>query len=234
LTVNGEGLAAFLCDTIFDTQGSLAAPSDYFRRVYEKVRTAGGLCIADEVQAGLCRTGTWWGFEHYDVVPDIVTLGKPMGDGHPLAAVITSREIAERFSGSTVYFNTFGGNPVSAAVGLAVLDICRTQNLAENCARVGAYMKQRLQELAERQSLIGHIHGRGLFLGIELVTDRASREPATHLASQVPDAMKAQGVVMGISGPHGNILKIRPPLIFSEENVDELLLCLEVVLQSLM
>jgi 4-aminobutyrate aminotransferase-like enzyme len=114
MTDNGEGLAAFLCDTIFDSQGSLAAPSDYFRRVYEKVRAAGGLCIADEVQAGLCRTGSWWGFEQYEVVPDIVTLGKPMGDGHPLAAVITSREIAERFTGSTVYFNTFGGNPVSA------------------------------------------------------------------------------------------------------------------------
>jgi 4-aminobutyrate aminotransferase-like enzyme len=233
LTENGEGLAAFLCDTIFDTQGSLAAPADYFSRVYEKVRAARGLCIADEVQAGLCRTGKWWGFEHYDVVPDIVTLGKPLGDGHPVAAVVTSREIAERFTQSTVYFNTFGGNPVSAAVGLAVLDVCQNLNLADHCASVGAYLDQRLRELAETQPLIGHIHGRGLFLGVELVNDRVTREPATAIARLVPDAMKAQGVVMGITGPLGNILKIRPPLIFSKGNADELVHKLEVVLQQL-
>lgn len=233
LEKRGEGLAAFLCDTIFDSQGSLAAPPDYFRRVYQKIRDAGGLCVADEVQAGLCRTGKWWGFEHYGVVPDIVTLGKPMGDGHPLAAVITSREIAETFTGSTVYFNTFGGNPVSAAVGLAVLDVCEEQDLATHCAETGAYLEQRLLDLAQRQPLIGHIHGRGLFLGVELVHDRTTREPATDIAKQVPDEMKARGIIMGMTGPHGNILKIRPPLIFSRKNSDQLVDSLEDVLHAL-
>jgi 4-aminobutyrate aminotransferase-like enzyme len=227
-----ERLAAFLCDTIFDTQGSLVAPKDYFRRVYEEVRSAGGLCIADEVQAGLCRTGRWWGFEHYDVVPDIVTLGKPMGDGHPVAAVVTSREIAERFTTSTVYFNTFGGNPVSAAVGDAVLNICREQDLARHCADTGNYLKEQLEELADRQPLIGHIHGHGLFLGVELVHDRVTLEPAADIARRVPDAMKAKGVVMGMTGPLGNILKIRPPLVFSRDNADQLVVALEEVLQE--
>jgi 4-aminobutyrate aminotransferase-like enzyme len=232
LKSQGEGLAAFLCDTIFDTQGSLVAPIDYFRRVYEKVRSAGGLCIADEVQAGLCRTGRWWGFEHYDVVPDIVTLGKPMGDGHPVAAVVTSREIAERFTSSTVYFNTFGGNPVSAAVGNAVLNVCRERDLARHCAETGDYLRERLEELATRQPLIGHIHGHGLFLGIELIHDRETLEPAADVARLVPDAMKSKGVVMGMTGPLGNILKIRPPLIFSRENADQLVAALEEVLQE--
>ena len=230
LDKRAQGTAAFMCDTIFDSQGSLAAPRDYFKRVYEKVRAAGGLCIADEVQPGLCRTGKWWGFEHYDVVPDIVVLGKPVGDGHPLAAVVTTREIAQKFAESAVYFNTFGGNPVSTAVGKAVLDVCERENLVANCAEVGAYFKQRLEQLAERHPIIGHVHGMGLFLGIELVHDRDTKEPATDIASQIPDAMKAKGVIMGMTGRYGNVLKIRPQLIFSKVNVDQVVDTLDQVL----
>ncbi len=233
LNANGEGVAAFMCDTIFDTQGSLEAPKDYFKKVYQKVRSAGGLCIADEVQPGLCRTGKWWGFEHYDVVPDIVTLGKPMGDGHPLAVVITSREIADTFSQKAFYFNTFGGNPVSSAVGLAVLDICKRKNLVKNCEQVGSYFRKQLQALAEKHQVIGHIRGKGLFLGVELVKDRTTKEPAYELAAQIPDAMKDNGVLMGMTGRYGNVLKVRPPLTFSNENVDSVIQALDKVLTTL-
>ncbi|MBW2463100.1 MAG: aminotransferase class III-fold pyridoxal phosphate-dependent enzyme [Deltaproteobacteria bacterium] len=230
LDARGEGTAAFLCDTIFDSQGSLCAPPDYFERAYAKVRAAGGLCIADEVQAGLCRTGRWWGFEHYDVVPDIVVLGKPMGDGHPLAMVVTSREIAATFSSRAFYFNTFAGNAVSAAAGLAVLDVCEREELTEHCADVGTYLRQRIAELAERHPIIGHVHGLGLFVGIELVHDRESREPASDVSRRVPDAMKQRGILLGMTGRFGNVLKIRPPLPFSRDNADQLIEALDAVL----
>ncbi len=233
LDKRGQGTAAFVCDTIFDTQGSLEAPKDYFTKVYEKVRAAGGLCIADEIQAGLCRTGTWWGFEHYDVVPDIVTLGKPMGDGHPVAAVVTTREIAEKFTSSAVYFNTFAGNPVSAAVGKAVLEVCEGEKLVSNCAEVGRYLRQRLEKLAERHAIIGDVRGQGLFLGIELVHDRKTKQPASDISSMVPDAMKEKGVIMGMTGRYGNILKVRPPLVFSKQNADQVVETLDQVLSEL-
>ncbi len=233
LNNNGEGVAAFMCDTIFDTQGSLEAPKDYFKKAYQKIRDAGGLCIADEVQPGLCRTGKWWGFEHYDVVPDIVTLGKPMGDGHPLAIVVTSREIAEAFSQGAYYFNTFGGNPVSTAVGMAVLDVCKRENLVSNCEQVGNYFRKQLHALAERHQVIGDIRGKGLFLGVELVKDRSSKEPASELAAQIPDAMKDAGVLMGMTGRYGNMLKVRPPLTFSRDNVDTVIQALDKVLGDL-
>ncbi|BFM14716.1 aspartate aminotransferase family protein [Maricurvus nonylphenolicus] len=230
---NGEGVAAFMCDTIFDTQGSLEAPKDYFKKVYHKVRQAGGLCIADEVQPGLCRTGKWWGFEHYDVIPDIVTLGKPMGDGHPLAIVVTSQEIAERFSQQAYYFNTFGGNPVSCAVGRSVLHICKEEKLVDNCHNVGAYFRKQLEILALKHPVIGDIRGKGLFLGIELVKDRNTKEPYPELAAKIPDAMKQQGILMGMTGRYGNMLKVRPPLIFKEAHADLVAEALDRVLTLL-
>ncbi len=228
-----QGVAAFMCDSIFDTQGTLEAPADYFQRVYAKVRTAGGLCIADEVQAGLCRTGKWWGFEHYGVVPDIVTLGKPMGDGHPLALVVTTEKIARIFAESGFYFNTFGGNPVSAAVGKAVLEVCEQEDLANNCAEVGAYLRTRIGELAKQQPLIGNVRGLGLFLGVELVHDRLSKSHAADIARLVPDAMRQRGVLVGITGRYGNVIKVRPPLVFSKANADQLVDTLEAVLNEL-
>jgi 4-aminobutyrate aminotransferase-like enzyme len=230
LEARGQGTAAFLCDTIFDTQGTLEAPPDYFRRVYEKVRAAGGVCIADEVQAGLARTGRMWGVEHYDVVPDIVTCGKPMGDGHPVAAVVTTREIAAAFARSNLYFNTFGGNPVSAAVGKAVLEVIEEEKLVQQAAEVGAYLRQGLEALSERHPIIGNVRGKGLFHGVELVADRETREPATAVARNLPDRLREEGILIGLSGRLGNVLKVRPPLVFSRENADLLVETLDRVL----
>lgn len=230
LEARGQNTAAFMCDAIFDSQGVLEAPADYLQRVYAKVRAAGGVCIADEVQAGFARTGTMWGFEQYGVVPDIVTMGKPMGNGHPVAAVVTTRAIAEAFASSDFYFNTFGGNPVSAAVASSVLDYIEQQNLVQHVAQTGAYLRQRLEELAGKHPIVGNVHGKGLFQAIELVTDRQTREPAAAVTRLLPDAMKAEGVLIGLSGRYGNVLKIRPPLVFDRDNVDQLVNTLDRVL----
>ena len=230
---NGEGVAAFVCDSIFDTNGALNAPDDYFRRVYGKVRAVGGLCIADEVQAGVCRTGKFWGFEHYGVEPDIVFTGKPFGGGYPVAAVFTTRTIADRWAQSDVYFNTFGGNPVAAAASRAVLHFAREQNLLEHVNGVGAYLVSRLEEMACRHSIIGNIQGRGLFICLDLVKDRKTREPAAAIARLVPDAMKSEGVLIGLTGRHGNCLKFRPPLVFTRADVDFTIDAFDRVLSNL-
>jgi 4-aminobutyrate aminotransferase-like enzyme len=229
---NGEGVAAFICDGIFDTQGALDAPQDYFEQVYVKVRAAGGLCIADEVQAGVCRTGTFWGFEHY-AVPDIVFTGKPFGGGYPVAAVFTTREIADQWASSDIYFNTFGGNPVSAAAARAVLRYAKEQNMLEHVNTVGNYLVSALEDLATRHTIIGNIQGRGLFIGVDLVKDRATREPASDVARLIPDAMKNEGVLIGLTGPHGNCLKFRPPLVFTKADVDFTMQAFDKVLTDL-
>lgn len=229
----GQGTAAFMCDTIFDSQGGLEAPRRYFEQVYEKVRAVGGLCIADEVQPGFARTGTMWGFENYDVVPDIVTLGKPMGNGHPLAGVVTTREIVERFSRSSFYFNTFGGNPVSAAVGKAVLDEIAERRIPEHVLRVGGYLRDRLEVLAQKHEVIGNVRGLGLYQALDLVTDQTTKEPAAELARSIPDAMKQEGILIGLSGRFGNVLKIRPPLVFDRDNANQLVDTLDSVLSRL-
>lgn len=233
LDERGHGTAAFLCDTIFDSQGVLEAPEGYFRLAYEHVRAAGGLCIADEVQAGLARTGRWWGFEHYGVVPDIVTLGKPMGDGHPIGIVVTSTEIAREFASRAVYFNTFGGNPVSAAVGKAVLEVCERDGLPRHCQDTGGLLRERLDELGRRHDVIGDVRGHGMFIGVELVEDRESRTPAAGLARRIPDEMKRRGILIGLSGRYGNVLKVRPPLVFAPNHVDVLVDTLDRVLTDL-
>jgi 4-aminobutyrate aminotransferase-like enzyme len=233
LDARGLGTAAFMCDTMFDSQGGLEAPADYFQEVYKKVRLAGGLCIADEVQPGFARTGKMWGFEHYGVVPDIVTLGKPMGNGHPIAGVVTTHDIMERFSKSAFYFNTFGGNPVSSAVGRAVLDEMQNRDMTTHVSKTGSYLRNRLEMLSEKHEIIGDVHGLGLYQAVDLVLDRSSREPAAEIASQIPDAMKDAGILIGLSGRHGNVLKIRPPLVFDDDNVDQMVETLDQVLGKL-
>lgn len=233
LAERGHGTAAFLCDTVFDSQGGLEAPEDYFHLAYQHVRSAGGLCIADEVQAGLARTGRWWGFENYDVVPDIVTLGKPMGDGHPIGVVVTTREIAEAFAAKSYYFNTFGGNAVSAAVGTAVLEVCEQEDLPRLCRETGNLLRSRLADLQERHNVVGDVRGLGTFLGVELVLNRETREPFAELARRVPDAMREQGILIGLSGRYGNVVKIRPPLVFGPELVETLVNALDDVLRDL-
>jgi 4-aminobutyrate aminotransferase-like enzyme len=230
----GHGVAAFMCDSIFDTQGTLEAPKDYFKEVYRRVQAAGGLCIADEVQAGFGRTGeAMWGFENYDVIPDIVTMGKPMGAGHPVAAVVMTPEIAEKFSRHAFYFNTFGGNPVSMAAANAVLSIIQNESLQRNAESVGGYLKVKLEELSKKHSLIGDVRGMGLFLGIELVSSKKDLVPASTEAKIVAEEMKKAGVLLGVTGMFGNVVKIRPPLIFSRDNADELLEKLDAVLEKL-
>ena len=220
--------AALFSEGILGTGGILTLPDGYLAAAYEHVRRAGGLCVADEVQVGFGRVGTqMWAFATHNVVPDIVTLGKPIGNGHPMAAVVTRPEIAAAFANGMEYFSTFGGNPVSAAIGLEVLDVIRDERLMHNADEVGTAMKDGLRSLAERHPLIGDIRGHGLFIGVELVLNRTTREPAPAALNDVIEAMKAQRVLLSGEGPHHNVLKIKPPITFSHENNAEFLSKLE-------
>ncbi len=213
--------AAFLIDTIISSGGVVAPPADYLSEAAAIVRSAGGLFIADEVQPGFGRTGrNFWGFEADDFVPDIVTMGKPMGNGHPLAAVVARRELARKFSNKAHYFNTFGGNPVSCAAGLAVLDVIEEERLQENALNVGQHIIDGLWKLAETNDCIGDVRGSGLFLALELVSDRNRRTPDSDLARRLVNDLRERGVLVGSIGPDENILKIRPPMVFSADNAD--------------
>ncbi len=230
---SGRRLAGFFAESIMGCAGQIEFPPGYLQRAFETVRDAGGVCIADEVQIGFGRAGThFWAFETQEVVPDIVTLGKPIGNGHPLAAVVTTREIAESFANGMEYFNTFGGNPVSCAIGMAVLDVIEDEGLQANALEVGTYLKQALQKLAERYDVIGDVRGRGLFIGVELVEGRDTLSPATALATAVVEKMKDAGVLVSTDGPDENIIKIKPPIIFTRENADQLVSALGSALAS--
>ncbi|WP_405236195.1 aminotransferase class III-fold pyridoxal phosphate-dependent enzyme [Lentisalinibacter orientalis] len=227
----GHRPAAFFVDTIWSSDGIFRAPAGYLADAWQRVRAAGGVCVADEVQAGFARTGDhFWGFGLQGVVPDIVTLGKPMGNGHPLAAVVTTPAIAERFAGESEYFNTFGGNPVSCAAGLAVLDVIESESLQENAKVTGEYLREGLRGLQARHAAIGDVRGAGLFAGVELVDDRDTREPAPAIARAVMNGMRGEGVLVGRTGIADNVLKIRPPLVFSSEHADRLVEVMDRVL----
>jgi 4-aminobutyrate aminotransferase-like enzyme len=233
LARRGHRPAMFICDSIFSSDGVLTPRPEYLQQVYRRIRAAGGLAVADEVQSGLCRLGDhFWGFQDSAVVPDIVTLGKPLGDGHPLAAVVTTPDIAERFAARFDYFNTFGGNPVSAAVGLAVLDVIQQQEIQRNVLETGAYLRAGLLGLAERHQLIGDVRGKGLFHGLELVRDRGTREPADSEAGRIRELLRENGVLLGTTGPFDNVIKIRPPLVFTRDQAQLLLDHLERVLST--
>src|SRR5205085_8796537 len=205
-----------IAETLPSVGGQIVFPPDYLAEVYRHVRAAGGVCIADEVQVGFGRLGThFWGFETQNAVPDIVVLGKPIGNGFPLAAVVATREIAESFNNGMEFFSTFGGNPVACAAGLAVLDVLEEDGLPARARRVGEHLLGALRSLQERRPLIGDVRGSGLFLGVELVRDRASLEPATDEAGYVVDRLRELGVLTGTDGPFHNVLKLRPPLVFS-------------------
>ncbi len=217
----GGRLAAFYAESIHSCGGHIVLPPGYLAAAYEEVRAAGGVCIADEVQVGLGRVGSHlWAFETQGVVPDIVTLGKPLGNGHPLAAVVTTPEIAASFDNGMEYFNTFGGNPVSAAIGLAVLDVIRDERLQQNAQKMGERLLGGLRELASRQPLIGDVRGLGLFLGVELVRDRETREPAAREAALALEAARRRGVLLATEGPHHNVLKMKPPIALREEHCE--------------
>ena len=223
--------AGFLFESILSCGGQIPLPDGFLRGAFERVRAAGGVCIADEVQVGFGRAGSsFWAFEEHGVVPDIVTMGKPIGNGHPLAAVVTTPEIADSFNNGMEYFNTFGGNPVSCRIGLAVLDVIEEEGLQEHARRVGERLIAGLKGLVERHPIIGDARGTGLFQGIELVTDRESLEPAPRHASHLVERMRDRGILLSTDGPLHNVVKIKPPLVFDEKDADRLVNTLDAVL----
>lgn len=232
---SGEGcpVAAYLAETLPSVGGQIVFPPGYLEEVYRHVRAAGALAIADEVQVGFGRLGThFWGFETQGVVPDIVVLGKPIGNAFPLAAVVTTKEIAASFANGMEFFSTFGGNPVAAAAGLAVLEVLEEEKLQENALRVGTHLKNRLAELQHRHALVGDVRGSGLFLGVDLVLDRTTREPAPLQASYVVNRLRESGILTGTDGPHHNVIKLRPPLMVTEKDADLFVRSLEAILEE--
>lgn len=218
----------FMAESLPSVAGQIVLPRGYLQRVYEAVRGAGGVCIADEVQTGYGRIGThFYGFEMYDVVPDIVVLGKPIGNGHPIGAVVTTRAIADSFDNGMEFFSTFGGNNVSCAIGLAVLEVVQEENLQQHALRVGERLLEGLRTLQQRHSLIADVRGSGLFLGVELVRDL---EPATLDANRIVNRLRDHGILIGTDGPNHNVLKIRPPMPFDDTNADLLITTLSNVL----
>jgi 4-aminobutyrate aminotransferase-like enzyme/Ser/Thr protein kinase RdoA (MazF antagonist) len=229
----GAGLSAFICESMPGCGGQIVLPENYLNQAFEHVRAAGGVCIVDEVQVGFGRVGSHlWAFETQNVVPDIVTLGKPIGNGHPLAAVITTPEIADAFANGMEYFNTFGGNPVSCAIGMAVLDVIEDEGLQENAGRVGKRLLDGLKGLMGKYPLIGDVRGLGLYIGVELVVDRRTLEPASAHADYIINRMRDHGILISTDGPLENVLKIKPPIVFSEKNADAVVNALDKILQE--
>jgi 4-aminobutyrate aminotransferase-like enzyme len=231
--VRASGPAAFLHETLLSCAGQIEPPTGYFAEAYRVVRDAGGLVIADEVQVGLGRVGThFWGFEAQGVVPDIVTLGKPFGNGHPLGAVITSAQVAAAFDNGMEYFNTFGGNPASCAAGLAVLDALRDEELQAHAYSVGSHLLDGLRQLAVRRAGMGDVRGRGLFLGAELIRDPATREPDGALAEYLVQRARERGILLSTDGPHHNVIKIKPPMVFGHVDADRVVALLDELLEE--
>jgi alanine-glyoxylate transaminase / (R)-3-amino-2-methylpropionate-pyruvate transaminase len=223
-------VACFIGEPIQGVGGAVTPPPEYFQIVYDIVRKHGGLCIADEVQTGFGRTGTkFWGFETWGVTPDLVTMAKGIGNGAPLGACVTRPEIAQVMK-NRLHFNTFGGNPISMTQGLATLEVIDSENIQQNALRVGTYLKERLCEVQERQPLIGEVRGMGLMVGVELVRDRQTREPATKETADVLELCKERGLLVGKGGLYGNVLRIKPPMCLSKDDADFLADCLDEVL----
>jgi 4-aminobutyrate aminotransferase-like enzyme len=230
----GVPFAGLLYCTSFSSEGLPTLPAGFMAKALAHVHAAGGLFIADEVQSGFGRFGShMWGYQKLGVVPDVVTLGKPMGNGHPLAGLVARRELVERFTAQNMYFNTFAGNPVSAAVGMAVLDVLEDERLLENALNVGRYTLERIGKLADKYEVIGDVRGAGLFFAVELVRSRGSKAPAPDATKRLVNLMRDRGVLISRIGPHDNILKIRPPMPFSRDNADLLVETLDGVFRDL-
>jgi len=221
IEAQGRQVAGFICEPVYGNAGGIALPHGYLQQVYAKVRARGGVCIADEVQVGYGRLGEYfWGFEEQGVVPDIITMAKGMGNGHPLGAVITTREIAEALEAEGYFFSSAGGSPVSCALGMAVLDVMHEEGLWHNAREVGGYFKARLQALIDLHPLVGAVHGSGFYLGVELVRDRQTLEPATEETARLCERLRALGIFMQSTGDYLNILKIKPPMVTTRQSVD--------------
>lgn len=230
----GFGTACLMVDTSFCTNGIPEVPKGYLKRVAAKVRQAGGLVIADEVQYGFGRPGShMWGFQYHAIRPDIVTIGKPVGDGFPLGVTVTTPALLDAFAKATGLFSTFGGNPPACAAGLAVLDVIERECLMENAATTGAYLKRGLKELMDRHAAIGDVRGHGFVVGVELVKNRTGREPDPERTLAAMNRMRELGVLVGREGPFGNVFKIRPPLVFSRANADTLIAAMDRALAGM-
>ena len=230
LRAAGNGAAFLIFDDVFSSDGIFAVPPGYLATAYERARAVGALCIADEVQAGFGRVGTpFWGFAQDGVVPDIVTLGKPMGNGHPMGAVVTTPAIAAEFAARWHFFSTFAGSPVAAAVGSAVLDVIERERLAEQAERVGVHLRERLREVATTHPVVTEVRGPGLFVGVELDCDVPGRDG---IGRRVANGLRRRGVLVGATGPRLNVIKIRPPLVFTEAHADRVAAALDETLSS--
>jgi alanine-glyoxylate transaminase / (R)-3-amino-2-methylpropionate-pyruvate transaminase len=226
-------VAAFVAESIQGVGGTIVFPPGYLQQAYAYTRAAGGVCIADEVQAGFGRTGThYWGFETQEVIPDIVTMAKGIGNGVPLAAVVTTPKIAQSLA-TRIHFNTFGGNPVVCAQGKAVLEVIDREQLQANSLAVGAHLAEGLRGLADKHNLIGDLRAKGLMLGVELVKDRATKQPAKQETLQIFEQAKDLGLLIGKGGFHGNVLRIKPPMCFTNADANFLLEVLDVCLSAL-
>jgi 4-aminobutyrate aminotransferase-like enzyme/Ser/Thr protein kinase RdoA (MazF antagonist) len=234
LDSRGYKPAAFYLDLILASDGVIVPPPGYLASAFKKVRAAGGLCVADEVQSGFGRTGDhFWGFMAHDVVPDIVTLGKPIGNGLSMAAVVTTPAIVQSLMKKSDFFSTTGGNPVACKVGLAVLDVLQQEGLQERAAKVGRMLRSHIEKLAQQHSLIGDVRGAGLFIGVEFVRDRSTLEPATKETAMIVNRMRELGVLVGIDGPYTNVMKIRPPLVFDKNHALQLIDALDQALREI-
>ena len=223
--------AMLVTDTIFSSDGIFAGPKGFLKPAVDAIHEAGGLFVADEVQPGFGRTGeTMWGFERHGVSPDMVTIGKPMGNGYPMAGIVLRPEIIAEFGPRARYFNTFGGNPVAAAAGKAVLDAIRIDGLQHNALDVGRYLMDGLMSLSH--SAIGDVRGSGLFIGVEIISDAATKRPDAALTTRIVNGLRERRILISASGPNANILKIRPPLVFAREHADMLLSALDDVLKT--
>jgi 4-aminobutyrate aminotransferase-like enzyme len=231
---HGVGLAAFIADSIFSSDGIFADPAGFLRPIIEEVHAAGGLYIADEVQPGFARTGeAWWGFQRHGIVPDIVTMGKPMGNGIPIAAAVFKPELLVEFGKNIRYFNTFGGNSVAIAAAQAVLDVIREESLMENSLKVGGKILTELKQMTQGLDQVAEVRGSGLFVGVDMVTDRATLTPDGDTASGIVNALRDQRILISASGAQGNVLKLRPPMPFSLGDADRLLEALDGAFRSL-
>ncbi|MEO7016960.1 MAG: aspartate aminotransferase family protein [Leifsonia sp.] len=231
---HGFGVAAFIADSIFSSDGVFAGPVGFLRPIIEEVHTAGGLYIADEVQPGFGRTGEqWWGFQRHGIVPDIVTMGKPMGNGIPISAAVFKPELLVEFGKNIRYFNTFGGNTVAIAAAQAVLDVIREESLMANALKVGEKIQTELRRLAQGVEQVAEIRGSGLFIGVDLVTDRSTLTPDGETAAYVVNRLREERILISASGAQGNVLKLRPPLPFSMNHADRLLEAMEHIIQDL-
>jgi 4-aminobutyrate aminotransferase-like enzyme len=230
---DGIALAGMLVCPIFANEGLPDVPAGFFPEALKMVHAAGGVLIADEVQAGLCRTGRWWGYEVMGIAPDIVTMGKPLGAGMPVAATAASRDLVETFRRDTRYFNTFASSPVQAAAGNAVLDVIESERLVESVATVGEWLRAELGNCKDRCEPMADVRGSGLFVALEWVKDRSSLTPDRPGAIEVVNALKDRGFLTSNAGAYGNVVKLRPPLVFSRADAEEFMTAFEDVISHL-